>query len=161
MPRCYVASPLGFFEAGRHYYRTVLVPALSAVVSVVDPWALSTTEEFETAEAAGLEEARKMALLAAERNVSALRTCDLLVACLDGAEPDSGTCGEIGFAAALGLRCYGLRTDSRQSGEAGVSVNLQIEGFIVFSGGVVLTGLDELIAELAEYSAKRTEAREV
>src|ERR1019366_5438209 len=38
-PRCYVASPLGFTEAGRVYYRKVFLPALAAVVEPIDPWA--------------------------------------------------------------------------------------------------------------------------
>jgi hypothetical protein len=36
---------------------------------------------------------------------------------LDGLELDSGTVSEIGFAAALGKKCYGLRTDFRNSGD--------------------------------------------
>lgn len=35
----YLASPLGFAEAGRHYAATVLVPRLSAAGwRVLDPW---------------------------------------------------------------------------------------------------------------------------
>ena len=40
-PRCYVASPLGFTEAGRRYYADVYLPALAEVVTPVDPWTLS------------------------------------------------------------------------------------------------------------------------
>jgi hypothetical protein len=40
-PRCYVASPLGFTEAGRCYYGDVYLPALNSVVTPVDPWSLT------------------------------------------------------------------------------------------------------------------------
>ena len=63
-------------------------------------------------------------------------------------EPDSGTVAELGYGAALGLRCFGLRSDLRQSGEPGVAVNLQVEAFIVESGGMIAATLDELVAEL-------------
>ena len=34
-----------------------------------------------------------------------------------------------------GIRCYGLRTDFCQAGEASVLVNLQLQHFIEASGG--------------------------
>jgi nucleoside 2-deoxyribosyltransferase len=142
--RCYVASPLGFTAAGRHWYADVLLPALAPVVEVVDPWALATPEEVE----AGAD-SREFWLSLGARNEEAIRSCSLLVALLDGQELDSGTAAEVGFAAALGLRCYGLRTDVRQHGEAGVHVNLQVEHFVVASGGIVVTTVDELVAAVA------------
>ena len=36
----------------------------------------------------------------------------------------------------------------RESGERGMSVNLQVEAFIAVSGGRVLSSLDELVAAL-------------
>ncbi len=67
---------------------------------------------------------------------------------LEGQEPDSGTVAELGYGVALGLRCYALRSDQRQSGEPGVAVNLQVEAFIVDSGGMIAATLDELVAAL-------------
>ncbi len=147
LARCYVASPLGFTEAGRHYYTTVMLPALATVVEPVDPWALTTAAEIEAARASNDE--RELALRIGRRNIAAIRSCELLAAYLDGQEPDSGTAAEIGFAAALGLRCFALRTDTRQAGEAGVSVNLQVETFIIDSGGIVAASLRELVRALA------------
>ncbi len=141
-PRCYVASPLGFTEAGRHYYESVYLPALAAVVEPVDPWSLTTAMEVEKARAAGRE--RELALEIGRRNAEAIRGCEMLVAHLDGQELDSGTAAEVGFAAGLGITCFGLRTDLRQSGEAGVAVNLQVEGFIEQSGGRITASLEEL-----------------
>ncbi len=145
-PRCYVASPLGFTEAGRHYYATVFLPALATAVEPVDPWALTTDEDIAVARAAGGE--RAAALQIGRRNAAAIKSCVMLAAYLEGQEPDCGTVAEIGFAAALGLTCFGLCTDSRQAGEAGVSVNLQVETFIVDSGGMIAASLDELVRGL-------------
>src|SRR4051795_5366279 len=146
LPRCYVASALGFSEAGAYYYEQVYLPALRAVVTPVDPWALTTAQEVAEARAASRE--REFALEMGTRNAEAIRGCTLLAAHLDGQEVDSGTAAEIGFAAALGLRCFGLRTDLRESGEPGVSVNLQVEHFVVASGGSICASLGELVEEL-------------
>ena len=147
LPRCYVASPLGFTEAGRHYYAEVYLPALAQVVEVVDPWALTQPWEVEQAIAAGRE--RDIALEIGRRNTEAIRGCTLLAAHLDGQEADAGTVAEIGYGAALGLTCFGLRTDLRQSGEPGVAVNLQVEAFILQSGGHIAASLEALVRALA------------
>jgi nucleoside 2-deoxyribosyltransferase len=140
-PRCYVASPLGFTEAGRDYYRRVYLPALATVVEPVDPWSLDTVTSPTASD-------RERALAIGRVNVEAIRSCQVLVAHLDGQEPDSGTVAELGYGAALGLRCFGLRSDLRQSGEPGVAVNLQVEAFIVDSGGTIAATLEELVAAL-------------
>jgi nucleoside 2-deoxyribosyltransferase len=145
-PRCYVASPLGFTESGRDYSERVYLPALRTVVEPVDPWALTSADEVVAAVAAGRE--TEMALEIGRRNVEAIRTCTVLAALLDGQEVDSGTASEVGFAYGIGLTCFGLRTDLRQSGELGANVNLQVEAFIVASGGRVVGSLDELVVAL-------------
>jgi nucleoside 2-deoxyribosyltransferase len=147
-PRCYVASALGFTDAGAHYYEHVYMPALREVVDPVNPWALTTAQEVAEARAAKRE--REFALEIGRRNAEAIRGCTLLTAHLDGQEIDGGTAAEVGFAAAVGLRCFGLRTDIRENGEPGVSVNLQVEHFIVASGGSLCTSLDALVAALAD-----------
>jgi nucleoside 2-deoxyribosyltransferase len=146
--RGYVASPLGFTVPGRHWYERILLPALAGVIEVVDPWALTAPEEFGRAEARGrldefVEEVGR-------RNAGAIDRCDLLVACLDGQEVDSGTAAEVGYAAARGLRCLGLRTDIRRAGEPGALVNLQVQAFITMSGGRIVASLDDLLDLLAE-----------
>lgn len=142
-PRCYVASPLGFTASGRDWNERVLLPALAAVVQPVDPWTLATVAELEQARSDGRE--RELALEIGLRNAAAIRSCRLLAAVLDGQELDSGTAAEVGYATALGLRCVGLRTDLRQAGEQGVAVNLQVEAFIVSSGGAIVTTLEDLV----------------
>jgi nucleoside 2-deoxyribosyltransferase len=139
--RCYVASPLGFTEAGRDYYERVYLPALATVVEPVDPWSLGAVPPPRATE-------RDRALAIGRANIEAIRSCELLVAQLDGQEPDSGTVAELGYGAGLGLRCYGVRSDMRQSGEPGVAVNLQVETFVVDSGGAMYATLEELVAAL-------------
>ena len=158
-PRCYVASPLGFTEAGRDYYERSYLPALAAVVEPVDPWALTTAEEVSAAAAAG--QPRELALTIGRRNLEAIRSCVLLAAWLDGQEADSGTVAEVGYGAALGLTCFGLRSDLRQSGEDGVSLNLQVETLIVDSGGEIAGSLAALVEALAKAAADARRARSV
>ncbi|HLY47969.1 MAG TPA: nucleoside 2-deoxyribosyltransferase [Solirubrobacteraceae bacterium] len=146
LPRCYVASPLGFTASGRHYYTNVLLPALSRVVHPVDPWALTSGGEWARVAREG--RTHELARLAGRRNSDAIRSCALLVAILDGQEVDAGTAAEVGFGAALGLTCLGLRTDLRTTGEAGTTVSLQVESFIEQSGGHVFDQLDDLLADL-------------
>jgi nucleoside 2-deoxyribosyltransferase len=143
-----VASPLGFTDGGRYYYENVLLPALANVVDVVDPWRLTTEEEVRDAHASGRH--RELALEIGRRNAEAIRSCEILVAYLEGQEPDSGTAAEVAYGAALELTCFGLRSDLRQSGEPGVAVNLQVESFIVASGGLICGSLTQLVGVLRE-----------
>jgi nucleoside 2-deoxyribosyltransferase len=49
---------------------------------------------------------------------------DMVVALLDGADSDSGTAFELGYARARGKPIIGIRTDFRQSQDRGVNVML-------------------------------------
>ena len=144
--RCYVASPLGFSAAGRLYYAKILLPALGTAVEVVDPWALVSSEELT--EAARLGREHELAAEIGRRNSEAIRGSQLLVAVLDGQEIDSGTAAEVGYASAIGLTCFGLRTDLRKIGEPGATVNLQVEAFITHSGGEIVGSVDALLEAL-------------
>ena len=142
-PLCYVASPLGFNDAGRTYYYEHYLPALDAVVATIDPWAMVSQEQVVQARSEG--RLRELWLEVGQRNLEAIESAALLVAWLDGQEVDSGTATEIGYAAGKGVRCFGLRTDLRQAGEDGLAVNLQVEATIVCSGGSVVSSLPELL----------------
>jgi nucleoside 2-deoxyribosyltransferase len=147
--RCYVASPLGFTEAGRDYYARVYLPALAQVVEPVDPWTLTPPDEFVAAASVGVSAQRTLALEVGRRNAEAIRSCSLLAAYLEGQEPDAGTIAEVGYACGLGLTCFGLRSDLRQAGEPGVALNLQVESLIVASGGEIVASLHALVEALA------------
>jgi nucleoside 2-deoxyribosyltransferase len=146
-PRCYIASPLGFSEAGRDYYATRYLPALAEHVEPVDPWTLTSPDEFITAREQQRE--YELGIAVGARNAEAIRGAQMLIAHLDGQEVDAGTAAEVGYAAALGLPCLALRSDLRSSGEPGMHVNLQLEAFVVLSGGFVAGSLAELLERLS------------
>lgn len=60
------------------------------------------------------------------RNLSALETSDFVVAVIDGADTDSGTSWEMGYAYAKGVPVIAIRTDFRMVG-ATEHVNLMLE----------------------------------
>ena len=74
-----------------------------------------------------------------------IRSCDAVLGVLDGAELDSGTVSEIGFAAGIGKKCYGLRTDFRDCGDFdGIPINLQVLYWIESSGGRLFRRIDDI-----------------
>jgi nucleoside 2-deoxyribosyltransferase len=146
MRRVYVASPLGFAEPTKRYYRETLLPELASVVTPVDPWALMDADQASEVRASGGDSA--LAKEIGRLNIVAITACDGLVAILDGQEAESGTVAELGFAAGLGLRCYGLRSDLRAMGEPGTSISLQVEAFLEHSGGSLHASLSDLVAAL-------------
>jgi len=60
------------------------------------------------------------------QHLAALQDVDLVVAVVDGADADSGTSWEMGYAYALGKRVVALRTDFRIAGQHEL-VNLMLE----------------------------------
>jgi len=64
------------------------------------------------------------------KNEAAIDKSDIIVAVVDGADVDSGTAWEIGYAYARGKPILGLRTDFRTLGIEG-TVNLMIERSVV------------------------------
>lgn len=156
MKRIYLASPLGFSEPGRHFMTTVLIPALVAAgVDVLDPWSLTDPATAIALNDRPLSDAKRQAWyehngVIAAANESALRTADGVFAVLDGAEIDSGTSSEIGFAAALGKPVIAYRSDFRMSGDnIGALVNLQVEFFVRRSGGLFIQTVAEIPLALA------------
>ncbi len=154
-PRIYTAGPNGFTAPGRLWHEQVLLPRLrGAGFEPADPWVDGADIARALAMAEGPE--RLVALSAADeaagrRNVALIDGSAGVLALLDGVDVDSGTAAEVGYAYARGLVVVGLRTDSRLSADnAGVTVNLQVQHFIVASGGIVTGELDEAIARLVE-----------
>lgn len=62
-------------------------------------------------------------------DVEGIDWADVVVANLDGPDPDSGTCWEMGYAYAKGKPIYWYRTDFRGAGEgSGIPVNIMMWG---------------------------------
>jgi nucleoside 2-deoxyribosyltransferase len=151
----YLAGPSGFYEAGRTWHQSVVVPAIiRAGLVPKDPWAgASAIADVMASMEFGPE--RREALKAANlvQGRSDLRLIDeseAVLASLDGPDVDSGTAVEIGYAYARGLVIVGLRTDIRWSSDnEGSIVNIMVETCIADSGGTLTASLDEAVDFLA------------
>lgn len=158
-PRIYVASPLGFTDAGRMYNDAVLLPAVrDAGFEPLDPWDVDAGV-LHVFQLARDDPERRQRLaetnrLVGRRNAELIRSAAGILAILDGDDVDSGTAAEIGYACALGRPVVGLRSDLRNSGDnEATRVNLQVEWFIVESGGALPTSLDDALVALGSVTA--------
>jgi nucleoside 2-deoxyribosyltransferase len=157
MATAYIASPLGFSDAGLSYYKDVLIPAVrDAGIEPLDPWGdPDAPSEFAAARTQTAGERRLAAFRAVNRrlgesNARMIVDADGMLAVLDGVDVDSGTASEVGFAYAHGKPIVGLRGDTRQTGDnEAAQVNLQVEYFIATSGGEIVHTLDHALAVLA------------
>jgi len=139
-----------------------LLPALRrAGHQPLDPWKDPAGRAIERALRRPYGLARRAALRranaeAARANQRAIERADALVAVLDGADVDSGTAAEIGYAAARGLPIVGYRGDTRLAGDNdGAIVNLQVEYFIRASGGTIVTRVADVTRALARIARRR------
>jgi nucleoside 2-deoxyribosyltransferase len=156
----YVASPLGFTESNRFYYKKVFIPALQEIgIQVIDPWQMTTPAEADRVmdpnhKTESWERYERFESKVGKRNEKGIREAMIVVANLDGPDADAGTSSEVGFAYGIGKRCYGIRTDWRNSGELVGKVALQVAYFVRESGGLLHYG------ELATFLHKLDEAIE-
>jgi nucleoside 2-deoxyribosyltransferase len=160
--RIYLASPLGFSEAGRHFYQTVLVPFVAGLgYEVLDPWALADQAKIAAVQQQPYGPAKREAWRGLNREIgatnrAAIDRADGVVAVLDGPDVDSGTAAEIGYAFARGKLIVGYRGDFRLSADnEGSTVNLQVEFFIHESGGAIVTRYQDLASCLQPLRAGR------
>ena len=151
----YVASPLGFSEAGRHFLDAVLLPLLRRLgLDVIDTWALTDPRRIAAVQDLPEGPARREAWRGlnremAETNRAAIDRAQAMLAVLDGVDVDSGTAAEIGYAFARGTRIVGYRGDFRLSADnEGAAVNLQVEYFIRASGGTIVARVADLESAL-------------
>jgi nucleoside 2-deoxyribosyltransferase len=97
------------------------------------------------------DEWRKLNNEMGDNNRRAIDDCQLMFAVLDGADVDSGTASEIGYAFAKGKPILGYRGDFRLSADnEGAIVNLQVEYFIRRSGGEILSTEKDIAPALAK-----------
>lgn len=151
MVKAYVASPLGFSEAGRLFYYGELLPRIQEYgFEVLDPWKLTPNSLIQTATRLPYGEKKRSRWRAVDKimgrnNAEAIKVSQIVIAVLDGVDVDSGTASEIGYAAAIGKAIEGYRGDYRLSADnIGTSVNLQVEYFIALGGGIVTSTLEKL-----------------
>ncbi len=158
MIKIYVASPLGFSESGRLFLYEKLIPLLEQFNLIcIDPWKLTPDNLIENVNKIenGIEKKKewiKLNRIIAENNKKGIIEADGILAILDGTDVDSGTASEIGFGAALNKKICGYRSDFRRCGDNdGAIVNLQVEYFILNSGGRIVSDLAELKDELKRF----------
>ena len=114
--KIYLAAPL-FSEAERAFNLKIVSVLKNLGYDVHFPQELDDTKESR-----GMLREK----IIYETNLSALREADIVVAVIDGADADSGTAWEMGFAKGCGKRVIALRTDFRHFSE-NEAVNLMLE----------------------------------
>lgn len=150
MTTIYLASPLGFSNELHTYRKNIRQRLHDLGCTVLDPWEPSYRAAMEHASQLAdwperVKAFRAIAAVIGRANEQMLRECDMVLAVLDGAELDSGTVSEIGFAAGLGKTCHGLRTDFRDCGELdGLPFNLQVLYWIEASGGHLFRRIEDI-----------------
>lgn len=148
--KIYIASPLGFSEAGRFFLYEKIIPLFTGIgLDVIDPWTLTPDESIQSVSSLPPGNDRTLAWSSlnneiAVNNTNGIIRSDGLFAVLDGTDVDSGTAAEIGFAAALGKPVTAYRGDFRMAGDnEGSIVNLQVAYFIYRAGGKITSSLAE------------------
>ena len=79
--------------------------------------------------------------------LNGLRGSQAVVAVLDGADADSGTCWECGYAHAKGMKVIGFRTDFRKGADNESGVNLMLSE----SCEVVVRSVADLLCHLPRH----------
>lgn len=115
--KVYIAGPL-FSEAELGFNRKLK----EAIVQKGFPVYLPQENSEDTAH---MRHEHKQSYLF-QKNVEIIDESDIIVAVLDGADVDSGTAWEIGYAYAKGKSIFGLKTDFRTLGPEGI-INLMID----------------------------------
>lgn len=114
--RIYLAAPL-FSEAQKIYNAGLAGLLASRYYSVHLPQNFEDTAESRS---------KNREELIYRWNLAALKNSDIVVAVIDGADADSGTAWEMGYATALGKRVIAIRTDFRRYSDNEL-VNLMLE----------------------------------
>lgn len=149
--KVYLASPLGFSPENDFYRERLKRYLVQLGHEIFDPWSQEdVAQRIKDALAIKDQAERKQAIsLAADftgsSNADGIRWADVVLAVLDGAELDSGTAAEVGFGAGIGKKCFGLRTDFRDTGDLpGLPFNLQVLYFINQSGGKLFREIEAI-----------------
>jgi nucleoside 2-deoxyribosyltransferase/predicted secreted protein len=128
----YLAAPL-FSEAERSYNRSIEELLRKNFFDVYLPQQAGDDSEIR-------EKAEQQLIFS--KNLKALENADIIVAIIDGADADSGTAWEMGYAFARGKKVIGLRTDFRRSG------NHEKVNFMLEESAIVVTSTNQLLDEI-------------
>lgn len=149
--KIYLASPLGFSPENDSYRNKIKQHLIQHGHEIFDPWSQEeSARRIKNALAVEDQAERKQAISLAAAftgaaNAEGICWADVVLAVLDGAELDSGTAAEVGFGAGIGKKCFGLRTDFRDTGDLpGLPFNLQVLYFINQSGGTLFRRIEDI-----------------
>ena len=137
----YLAAPL-FSEAERSYNRSIEELLEKNCFDVYLPQQAGDDSEIR-------EKAEQRLIFS--KNLKALENADIIVAIIDGADADSGTAWEMGYAFARGKKVIGLRTDFRKSG------NHEKVNFMLEESAIVVTNTNQLLDEIKSPLRVRTD----
>ncbi|HOX35141.1 MAG TPA: nucleoside 2-deoxyribosyltransferase [Methanoregulaceae archaeon] len=137
--RIYLAAPL-FSEAERAYNAALARLLEENLFDVYVP-------QDAGDDSSGRDLTEHSRMFSAHRE--ALDTADAVVAIIDGADADSGTAWEMGYASARGTPVFALRTDFRKVGvHEHVNLMLEQSATLVTSQKALLTALNSPLAEI-------------
>ena len=130
--RVYLAAPL-FSEAERNYNRALAGLLRENLFDIFLP------QETGDDSASRIKEEQVRIF---SENLRALKNADMVVAVIDGADADSGTSWEMGYAFSLRKQIIALRTDFRRSGRY-EKVNIMLE-----ESSTVVTSTEKLLVAI-------------
>jgi len=130
--RVYLAAPL-FSEAERSYNFSVTGLLRKNLFEVFLPQEAGDDPDTRSRE-------EQMKIFSQNRN--AIENADIIVAIIDGADADSGTAWEMGYAHALGKQIIAVRTDFRRTGTH-ERVNLMLE-----ESAIVVSSTEQLLGAI-------------
>ena len=104
----YIAAPL--FSDGERLFNQALSDAVEKTCTVYLPQRDGPLVQQLVRGGVPAHDASRLAYVS---DVNALKSCDILIAILDGRALDEGVCIEMGFAKALGKLIIGMKTDVR------------------------------------------------
>lgn len=142
--KAYLANQLGFSETGRHVLDSLIIPKISAMGIVINNPFLECGKQINwgfLAKIKDYEEKKKywedFSIKVTPINNHLMRNSDCLLAILDGGHAvDDGVASEIGYYAGIERGpIFALRSDFRGGENIGASINPQLLGYILQSGG--------------------------
>lgn len=140
--RVYLAGPL-FTQAERQWNLALATGLSQNGLEMVVPQVLA---EHHISAHGGFEPAALFRLAA-----DSVKSADVVVAILDGPDPDSGTSFECAIAWSHGIPVIGLRTDFRKGGDGVGNVNLMLSAScseVVYVDALIHTTIQDVVDRL-------------
>jgi hypothetical protein len=149
--KAYLANQLGFSETGKYILENLIIPKVNEIgITINDPFRecekeldskhLDKLEKYEDVRNYWDEFNSKVAPI----NNALMQNSDCQLAILDGGHAvDDGVSSEVGYYAAMKRGpIFALRSDIRRGENLATSINLQLRGYIVESGGKLVEAPD-------------------